>query len=533
MGDWARSAVVYQVYVRSFADADGDGVGDLAGVRGRLDYLAELGVDAVWLTPFYASPMVDGGYDVADYRAVDPMFGTLGDMDALVAGAHARGLRVIVDVVPNHTSDRHAWFQEALAGVPGARDRYIFRPGRDGGLPNNWRSVFGGPAWTRLDDGGWYLHLFAPEQPDLNWDDPRVRDEFDSVLRFWLDRGVDGIRVDVAHGLVKPPGLPDATDPGSSGRRPYFDQDGVHEIYRRWRRLLDGYDPPRVAVAEARLRDVARTALYVRPDELHQAFNFDFLWAPWSETGLREAIDRSLAAMGAVGALPTWVIGNHDEARVATRLAAGPLPAGMADRPVESPTPERGLLSAAYAADAAVGLRRARALALVSLALPGSAYVYQGDELGLPEVLDLPPSAREDPIWRRSGGALLGRDGCRVPIPWSGDAPPYGFGPDGSRPWLPQPASWASLSVARQRTDPTSTWSLYAAALKLRKSFVEEPFHWLQAPPGVLAFARGADMACALNLGPDPAPIPGAILLASDPGEPLAPETATWYTPSP
>ncbi|MCW6010659.1 glycoside hydrolase family 13 protein [Micromonospora sp. CPCC 205371] len=520
--DWARSAVVYQVYVRSFADADGDGVGDLAGVHGRLDYLAALGVDAVWLTPFYASPMIDGGYDVADYRAVDPTFGTLGDMDALLADAHARGLRVIVDVVPNHTSDRHAWFREALAGEPGARDRYIFRPGRDGGPPNNWRSVFGGPAWTRLPDGDWYLHLFAPEQPDLNWADPRVRDEFDGVLRFWLDRGVDGIRVDVAHGLIKPPGLPDATDLGSSGRRPYFDQDGVHEIYRRWRRLLDGYDPPRVAVAEARLRDVARTALYVRPDELHQAFNFDFLWAPWSLPSLRDAIDRSLAAMGAVGALPTWVIGNHDEARAATRLAAGTLRAGMADRPVVSSSP----------LDAAVGLRRARALALVSLALPGSAYVYQGDELGLPEVLDLPPSAREDPIWRRSGGELLGRDGCRVPIPWSGDAPPYGFGPDGSQPWLPQPTSWADLSVARQLRDPRSTLSLYAAALRLRKSFVDEPFRWLPAPEGVLTFERGPGLACALNFGPDPAQIPGRVVLASEPGEVLIPNTAAWYTPT-
>jgi alpha-glucosidase len=523
MGDWARSAVVYQVYVRSFADADGDGVGDLAGVRGRLDYLAELGVDAVWLTPFYASPMVDGGYDVADYRAVDPRFGTLGDLDALLADAHARGLRVIVDVVPNHTSDRHAWFQEALAAAPGSRDRFVFRPDRDGGPPNNWRSVFGGPAWTRLPDGDWYLHLFAPEQPDLNWTDPRVLDEFDSVLRFWLDRGVDGIRVDVAHGLVKPPGLPDAADPGSSGRRPYFDQDGVHEIYRRWRRLLDGYDPPRVAVAEARLRDVARTARYVRPDELHQAFNFDFLWAPWSLTGLRDAIDRSLAAMEAVGALPTWVIGNHDEARVATRLAAGALPAGMADRPSSSQAP----------VDPAVGLRRARALALVSLALPGSAYVYQGDELGLPEVLDLPDAAREDPIWRRSGGSLVGRDGCRVPIPWSGDAPPYGFGPAGSRPWLPQPASWASLSVAHQRADPGSTWSLYAAALRLRKSFVDASFRWLPAPPGVLAFARGPGMACAVNFGPTPVPLPGEILLMSDPDAALGPDTAAWYTPLP
>ncbi|WP_037870414.1 alpha-amylase family glycosyl hydrolase, partial [Streptomyces sp. SPB074] len=378
---WWRDAVIYQVYVRSFADSDGDGIGDLRGVTSRLPYLAGLGVDAVWLTPFYASPQADGGYDVADYRAVDPLFGDLADAAALIGAAHAHGLRVIVDVVPNHTSELHPWFRAARASAAAPeRAYYVLRPGRGehGELPpNDWESVFGGPAWTRLPDGAWYLHLFAPEQPDLNWEHPAVRAEFEDVLRFWLDLGVDGFRVDVAHGMVKAPGLPDVGRAGQARMLntevlPFFDQDGVHEIHRSWRALLDSYPGERVEVAEAWAPTSERLALYVRADEAHQAFNFQYVLAPWGARALREVIDASLAATGAVGATTTWVLSNHDVVRHTTRYAEG---------------------------DPARGLRRGRAAALLTFALPGSVYVYQGEELGLPEVLDLPEEARQDPAY--------------------------------------------------------------------------------------------------------------------------------------
>ncbi|MER5885179.1 alpha-amylase family glycosyl hydrolase [Streptomyces sp. NPDC001941] len=490
---WWRDAVIYQVYVRSFADGDGDGVGDLRGARARLPYLADLGADAVWLTPFYASPQADGGYDVADYRAVDPLFGDLADADDLVREAHRLGLRVIVDVVPNHTSEAHAWFRTALAGGP-ERAYYHFRPGRGPGgelPPNDWESVFGGPAWTRTPDGAWYLHLFAPQQPDLNWEHPDVRAEFASVLRFWLDLGVDGFRIDVAHGMVKAPGLPDI------GRReqakligtqvlPFFDQDGVHEIHRSWRRLLEEYGGERVAVAEAWAPSPERLALYVRPDELHQAFNFQFLTCPWDAEALRGVIDSSLAATRAVGAPTTWVLSNHDVVRHATRLGS----------------PER-----------------ARAAALLMLALPGSAYLYQGEELGLPEVADLPDEVRRDPAFFRGDGQDGLRDGCRVPLPWSGTEPPYGFGPGGS--WLPQPPAWAGLSVAAQSGAEGSTLELYRSALALRRRLRgrgDEELRWLPAPEGVLAFA-GRGLGCALNTGDEEVrlPLPGRLVLASGP----------------
>ncbi|WP_406182401.1 glycoside hydrolase family 13 protein [Streptomyces sp. NBC_01006] len=519
-GRWWRDAVIYQVYVRSFADSDGDGIGDLQGVRSRLPHLARLGVDAVWLTPFYVSPQADGGYDVADYRAVDPLFGDLSDADELVRAAHALGLRVIVDVVPNHTSDRHTWFREALAHpAAGARARYHFRPGRGPGgerPPNDWESVFGGPAWTRTPDGAWYLHLFAPEQPDLNWEHPEVAEEFASVLRFWLDLGVDGFRIDVAHGMVKAPGMPDigrgaqATLIGTEPL-PFFDQDGVHAIHRSWRRLLDSYEGPRIGVAEAWAPTSERLALYVRPDELHQAFNFRFLNCPWDTRAMRTVIDESLAATASVGAPTTWVLSNHDVVRHVTRYGGG-----------------------------AQGLARARAAALLMLALPGSAYLYQGEELGLPEVADLPDALRQDPAFLRSAGQDGLRDGCRIPLPWSGEQPPYGFGPAGS--WLPQPADWAPLSVAAQTGDPHSTLELYRAALELRRALPglgspdAGPLTWLPAPEGVLLFTRPG-FACTLNSRSEPLelPSPGRPVLSSAPVETdgrtvlLPPDACTWW----
>lgn len=511
---WWREAVIYQVYPRSFADGDGDGMGDLGGVRSRLPYLRDLGVDAVWLSPFYASPQADAGYDVADYRAVDPVFGTLHDADSLVREAHELGLRLIVDLVPNHSSDRHEWFRRALREGPGSplRERYHFRPGRgvDGELPpNDWESVFGGPAWTRVPDGEWYLHLFAPEQPDFNWDHPAVHDEFRSVLRFWLDKGVDGFRVDVAHGLVKAPGLPDI---GAHDRprllgddvTPFFDQDGVHEIYRSWRRVLEEYGGERVLVAEAWTPTVERTAGYVRPDEMHQAFNFQYLSTPWDAVELRRVVDASLTAMRSVGAPATWVLSNHDVTRHTTRFANPP---GLGTQLREP-------------GDRELGLRRARAATLLMLALPGSAYLYQGEELGLPDVTDLLDEVRQDPSFFRATGQDGFRDGCRVPIPWTVGGSSYGFGPGGS--WLPQPADWGALSVEAQTGVPGSTLELYRTALRVRREQpglgAGEAVEWLEAPGGVLAFRRDG-FACTANTTGEPVRIavPGRMLLSNEP----------------
>lgn len=514
---WWRDAVCYQIYLRSFADGNGDGVGDLPGARARLRYLRDLGVDAVWLTPFYLSPMVDHGYDVADYRAVDPLFGTLADLDTLIADAASLGLRMLVDLVPNHTSDRHPWFQAALAAGPGSpeRDYYIFRSGRGAGgrlPPNNWTSCFGGPAWRRVTEpdgrpGEWYLHLFAPEQPDLNWRNPDVAAEFDAILRWWLDRGVDGFRVDVAHGLVKDPLLPDTDEAHQrDGRSPMWDQPEVHDVYRRWRKILDSYPGERMAVAEAWAGGSEEIADYARPDELHQAFNFAFLRAGWSARALREAVDASLRANRRAGATSTWVLSNHDVTRHVTRFGGG-----------------------------ALGRRRARAAVLFMLALPGSAYLYQGEELGLPEVTDLPDAARQDPAWHR-GHTARGRDGCRVPMPWSGTCPPYGFTREGVSPWLPMPGGWGELTAAAERGDPGSTLELYRAALRLRRTHPalgDGTLRWLDHDAGpVLAFAREPGLRCVLNCGDAPAPLPAhrEVLLASDPldGGMLAGNTAAW-----
>jgi alpha-glucosidase len=532
--------VIYQVYPRSFADADGDGMGDLPGIRACLPYLRQLGVDAVWLSPFYASPQADAGYDVADYRAIDPVFGTLADADALIREAHALGLRVIVDLVPNHCSEQHDWFRQALAEGPGSRlrERFHFRPGKgaDGELPpNDWESVFGGPAWTRTVNpdgtaGDWYLHLFASEQPDFDWDHPAVRDEFRSILRFWLDRGVDGFRVDVAHGLVKAEGLPDL---GADGRlrllsneiTPFFDQDGVHEIYRDWHRVLAEYDGERVLVAEAWTATVERSARYVRPDEMHQAFNFQYLAAYWDAAELRTVIDESLSAMGAVGATTTWVLSNHDVTRHATRFANPP---GMG---VQLRTP----------GDREQGLRRARAAILLMLGLPGSAYVYQGEELGLPDVTDLPDEVRQDPSYFRSSGQDGLRDGCRVPIPWTLSGSSYGFGPGGS--WLPQPGDWGKLSVEAQTGDPHSVLELYRTALTLRRAHAGAgagggaELEWLSAPEGVLAFRRTGGFVCTANTTGRAVRIPayGRLLLASAEVDASGPEIelpadcAAWW----
>jgi len=529
---WWQDAVVYQIYPRSFADGDGDGIGDLRGALAHVDHLARLGVDAIWLSPFYVSPQLDAGYDVADYTDVDPLFGTLADFDALVAAAHAAGIRVIVDIVANHSSDRHAWFQAALAAEPGsaARARYLFRDGRGehGELPpNNWVSVFGGPAWERVADGQWYLHLFDVSQPDFDWANPEVAELFDDVLRFWLARGADGFRVDVAHGFVKADGLPDhdyERFPRGSGadRGPMWDQDGVHEVYRRWRRVLQEFDDDRILVAEAWVGPAERMAAYVRADEMQQSFNFPFLRAGWSAPRLRAVIDESLAANAAVGATTTWVLSNHDVVRHASRLGLADLETWRHGIGARDPQPDEEL-----------GLRRARAITLFSMGLPGSMYVYQGEELGLPDHTTLPDELRQDPSWFRDGGATAGRDGARIPLPWVADAPGLGFGPTGAT-WLPQPVSYSSLAADRQEGDPASTLTLYQHAIRLRREHALGlgAVAWEERGNDVLAF-RSGELLVALNLGTEPAPLPGgAVLLASDgravAHDALRPDGAVW-----
>ncbi|QIK83770.1 glycoside hydrolase family 13 protein [Sanguibacter sp. HDW7] len=514
---WWRHAVIYEIYPRSFADGDGDGTGDLAGARARIPYLRDLGVDAVWFTPFYRSPLADGGYDIADYRAVDPRFGTLEDAEAFIREAREAGIRTIVDVVPNHVSDEHPWFREALAAAPGdpARERFWFRPGlgHDGSVrPTAWTGEFQGPTWTRTTNpdgtpGEWYLHLFTPEQPDLNWNHPDVRAEHEAVLRFWFDRGVAGIRIDSAALLVKDDTFP-ATVPAdvTPGEHPYVDRDELHDVYRAWRAVADAYDEPRVLVGEVWLPDTERFVRYLRPDEMHTAFNFDFMTRPWDAGSMRESITATLAAHATTDAPATWVLSNHDITRPATRY--GRADSSFAFRAKRFGTPS----------DLALGVRRARAAALLTAALPGALYVYQGDELGLPEV-ELPPSRIQDPMHARSGGVDPGRDGCRVPLPWSGTVPPFGFGPAGSTPWLPQPATWSAFTVETQERNPASTLHLYRRAIALRRSepgLAHGALDWLDLGADVLAFRRD-DVLCVVNLGSDPVALPDAdVLLSSE-----------------
>ncbi|MBC9822158.1 glycoside hydrolase family 13 protein [Terrabacter sp. MAHUQ-38] len=540
--DWWRQAVIYQIYPRSFADADGDGIGDLPGIRSRLDYLSRLGIDAIWLSPFYPSPLADGGYDITDHRDVDPRLGTLDDFDALVADAHQRGVRIIIDIVPNHTSDRHPWFLEAVAAGPGspARERYIFRDGSgpDGREPpSDWRSHFGGPAWHRTADGQWYCHLFAREQPDLNWAHPEVRDYFEDTLRFWADRGVDGFRIDVAHSLAKDLSSPLRSQPNLDGMLPLdgsdplYDRDEVHEIYRSWRRIFDEYDPPRMAVAETWHPTSSRTYLYARADELGQIFDFSLLKADWHPDQFRTVISRSLGEHAGVGGALTWVVSSHDVPRHATRYA---LPVGTdLDAWLRSDGTH-------FPLDEATAQRRARAATVMMLALPGSAYLYQGEELGLLEVADLPVDALQDPVYERTGHRLKGRDGCRVPLPWTVDGSSFGFGNNGA--WLPQPDWFATYAASSQDGHPGSSLELYRRAITLRRKLADtDGFCWVDSGDAqVLRFARAEDWQCIVNFSAHTVPIPGRLILTSDPaGIPdrtgqshtLRPETAAWFTP--
>ncbi|MFZ1412310.1 MAG: glycoside hydrolase family 13 protein [Micropruina sp.] len=554
--EWWRQAVVYQIYPRSFADGNGDGEGDIRGMIEKLPYLEQLGVDAVWVSPWYPSPMADGGYDVSDYRDIDPRFGTLADADEFIADAHARGLRVIIDLVPNHSSDQHPWFQAALTAPPGSLDRarYHFRDGRgeDGNLPpNNWPSLFGGSAWERVTEpdgkpGQWYLHMFAPEQPDWNWDNPEVVEEFDSILRFWFDRGIDGLRVDVADALVKDRDLPDTpqehdSEYGTWKRfegSPFWDQPGVLLIQQRWRVIADSYaDSPqgaRVFCSEANADPLEKLVRYVGPGQLHSTFNFDHLHSEWTASSLRHMIDRSITAHQAVSAPTTWVLGNHDSARVASRYGKPITGRVYTTLGASEETKHWGAEDLErQPTDVALGRRRARAAALLELALPGGAYIYQGEELGLNEVEDLPAAVMQDPSFFRNHGKIRGRDGCRVPLPWSGTEPPFGFGAD---TWLPQPADWAQITAEAQDGDPSSTLNVYRAALALRRTLPalgEGRLLWDESwGPDVLCFDREPGVSCLVNFGADPVALPAGtrVLVASGElvGESVPSDVAVW-----
>lgn len=523
---WWRQATVYQIYPRSFADSNGDGIGDLPGITAKVPYLKNLGVDAVWLSPFYPSALADGGYDVDDYRDVDPRLGTLEDFAQMAAALHEAGIRVIVDIVPNHTSNLHKWFQEALTSPKGsaARERYIFRDGtgpEGDHAPADWESIFGGPAWTQISDGQWYLHSFATEQPDLNWSNPEVRADFLETLRFWSDRGVDGFRIDVAHALAKDLGesLPNLVEldalPKDDGNHPLWDRDEVHEIYAEWRKVFNSYTPARTAVAEAWVAP-ARRARYASAEGLGQAFNFDLLEADFDAGQFKDIITFNLALAKESGSSTTWVFSNHDVVRHATRYG---LPAR------DGSTMKQGaqwLLDGgpAEAVDNELGLRRARAATLLELALPGSAYLYQGEELGLHEVADIPAAQRQDPAFFRNPGVDIGRDGCRVPLPWTEAGDSFGFGPGGAH--LPQPEWFSQFSVESQDGVTTSTLELYRTALALRTTLQsEEELMWIETGrEDVLAFSRPNGWTCVTNFGTVPLALgAGQVLLSSAPLE--------------
>ena len=542
--EWWRSAVIYQVYPRSFADSDGDGLGDLPGITSRLGALASLGIDAVWLSPFMRSPQKDAGYDVSDYCDVDPIFGTLADFDAMVTRAHELGLRVLIDLVPNHTSDQHRWFQAALAATEGSaeRDFYHFKDGRgaNGELPpNNWLSLFGGPAWTRITNpdgsaGQWYLHLFDSSQPDLNWANPKVQSAFEDILRFWLDRGVDGFRVDQPHAMAKAAGLPDHPDIERAGAGfiegeaspPMWFQEEVHPIFRKWRQILDSYEGDRAMCGEAYVLPLSFMAKWVRHDEFNQTFNFRFLNSNWDSKTLFDNINESFEAFDGVGAPSTWVLNNHDVLRHASRFG------GLKVKPTDSdgvgpgdPQPDREL-----------GLRRARGATLLMLALPGSSYIYQGEELGLPEHTTLAPEFRQDPTFFRTNGKRVGRDGCRVPLPWeSGTGAANGFNSTG-KAWLPQPEIYAEYSRDQQEGVAGSTLELYKHALKLRRELKlgEGSFEWAAefVTEHSLGFSNG-EILVVHNFGHSPIELPAGEIIASSlegmkPGHALVADQTVW-----
>jgi alpha-glucosidase len=532
---WWRSSVIYQLYLKSFADTDGDGVGDLDGVTAHLDHIASLGVDGLWLNPCYPSPNRDGGYDVADYLTIDARYGGLPAFDRLLTAAHQHGLKLLMDLVPNHCSDQHEWFVQALQAQPGSaeRARFIFADGRgpDGAQPpNNWRSTFGGPAWTQIPAGDriagqWYLHSFDSSQPDFNWQNPDVAEMFDDVLRTWFDRGIDGFRIDVAYAMIKADGLPDLTDP--DGDNPYlWNQPGVHDIFKRWRAIADSYDRELTLLGEVWLSPTD-TADYIRAGELKQVFYFDLLQQPFDAGAFQLSIDETLTGLKHAEGVPTWTLNSHDVHRSVSRYGlTEPEPLSSSDVNALRTRP-RGRV------DVPLGIARANAAMMLTLALPGSVYLYQGEELGLPEVQDLPDEARQDPIWDRSQHAEHGRDGSRVPLPWASAEPAFGF--SAGTPWLPQPAWFADFAVDRQESDHDAVLSLYRRALQVRRGIDQTaPLDWLATGrDDVLAFRRGAFVNVTV-FGGQPFKPPtswGNPVLNSraDAEAGLPPATSAWY----
>jgi alpha-glucosidase len=535
---WWSSAVIYQIYPRSFADSNGDGFGDLVGITSRLESLSTLGVDAIWLSPFMSSPQKDAGYDVSDYVDVDPLFGTLSDFELLVKRAHELGLKVLVDLVPNHTSDQHEWFQRALKAAPGTseRDYYHFKEGKAGGPPNNWVSMFGGPAWTQLTNpdgtpGQWYCHLFDSSQPDLNWENPAVQKEFEEILKFWLELGVDGFRVDQPHAMAKAKGLPDHPYVERAGAGfiegeespPMWFQDSVHEIFRSWRKILDSYPGERVMCGEAYVLPLSFMALWVREDEFQQTFNFRYLDSNWDAKTIFATINESYSAFDSVGAPSTWVLSNHDVIRHASRFGGDYGRATASDGiSAKDPQPNTEL-----------GLAKARGATLFTLALPGSMYLYQGEELGLPEHSTLEDQYRQDPTFLRTQGKRVGRDGARVPLPWEANASASnGFSPNGAA-WLPQPASYADYSRDRQTRVKGSTLEMYREALELRKELClgSGSFEWVKEFCGErsLGFLNQGILVIH-NFGTDSLPLPeGELLATSSPASPaIEPNQTVW-----
>lgn len=542
---WWRDAVTYQIYPRSYADSNGDGIGDVEGIRSRLPYLKELGIDAIWISPWYPSPQHDHGYDVSDYMDIEADYGTLAQAEQLIKEASDCGIKLIVDIVPNHTSSDHKWFQAALKAGPGSpeRDRYIFREGKgtNGDLPpNNWEAVFGGCAWERVIEadgklGQWYLHLFAVEQPDLNWENQEVVAHFEEVLKFWLDRGVAGFRIDVAHGMFKEKGLPDIRkDPAAAmlgtEHKPFWDQEGVHDVYRAWRTILDSYPGDRMAVAEAWVSPAERIARYVRSDELQNSFNFEMLTTLWDAKEIKRKINNSIDALEEVGAPTSWVFNNHDVVRSVDRLDLGLTNHG--DTTLSRQGDPKKL-------NIARGTLRARSAALMTLALPGGTYLYQGEELAVPEVRDIPQDRLTDPRWKMSGFSDRGRDGCRVPMPWtSNPAGAFGFSTNAAlkpeQAWLPQSSWWGTYAVDTQDGVEGSTLSMYRSALSIRKGeegLGDGPMEWIEAGADVVAFERPGDFACYINFGaPIQLPPNSQVLVASGPitAHTLPTDTAAW-----
>ncbi len=509
--DWWRQAVIYQIYPRSFKDNNGDGIGDIKGITSKVDYLKSLSIDAVWLSPFYPSALADGGYDVDDYRSVDPKLGSLADFDEMLEKLHNVGIRVFVDIVPNHSSNLHRWFQDALKAAPGSteRNRYIFRDGKgeNGELPpTNWISHFAPSAWTHESVMGgkynqWYCHLFAPEQPDFNWDNREVQEDFLTTLKFWSDRGVDGFRIDVAHMLKKDLSDPlkDIPEPRTldsrvPGNGILFDREDVHEIYKEWRLLFNQYDPPRVAVAEAWAKP-ENIYKYASIDELGQAFNFDLLGAPFNADAFKNIVTRNLNIAKRNKSSSTWVFSNHDQVRPATRYGL-PLNSDL--------TKFKNSNGTAFPLDIELGINRSIAVQMFALALPGCTYIYQGEELGLHEVLNIPESEIQDPQYLRNHKKDKGRDGCRVPLPWNSSGASFGFGDNGAH--LPQPEWFANYSVEAESGRHDSPLEKFRSALALRKELItEEELIWHETQnPDVLHFSRPNGWHVLTNFGVEP-----------------------------